>query len=268
MSEEVEEIKKKNDELIVNEGGGGREFLKEELVKKAKETEFKEHMSGNREYMRDMILGSNDGLVSIFLLIAGIVGGGLQSKEILIAGVAAAVAGAISMMAGEYLSTKSQEEVYDAEIAVEREHMKYFRDHEVQEARDMLKELGIEGELLDLVIEQVAADDERLMKLMLTMEFGILDANRRSPLKATIMIGFMFFLGSVPPIFPFVFPLQVYTAFTFSAILSAISLFIVGAAKTKVTLKNPWYSGLENFAIGAVGAIVSYIIGLSYGVIF
>ncbi len=268
MSEEAEKIKEKNDGLVLKGSANLGAPMDEELVARAKETEFKEHMSGNREYMRDMILGSNDGLVSIFLLIAGIVGGGLQSKEILIAGVAAAVAGAISMMAGEYLSTKSQEEVYDAEIAVEREHMKYFRDHEVQEARDMLKELGIEGELLDQVIEQVAADDERLMKLMLTMEFGILEINRRSPLKATIMIGFMFFLGSIPPIFPFVFPIEVYTAFAFSAVLSALSLFIVGAVKTKVTLKNPWYSGLENFAIGAVGAIVSYVIGLSYGVIF
>ncbi len=268
MSEEVEELTDKNDSKITTGAMNEDAHLEEELIKRAEETEFKEHMSGNREYMRDMILGSNDGLVSIFLLIAGIVGGGLQSKEILIAGVAAAVAGAISMMAGEYLSTKSQEEVYDAEIAVEREHMKYFRDHEVQEARDMLKELGIEGELLDRVIEQVAADDERLMKLMLTMEFGILEINRRSPLKATIMIGFMFFLGSIPPIFPFIFPIGVYVAFAFSAVLSAISLFIVGAVKTKVTLKNPIYSGLENFAIGAVGAIVSYVIGLSYGIIF
>ena len=82
---------------------------------------YEPHIGASRQYMRDIILGVNDGLVSTFLLVSGVVGGGLSSTDVLLTGVAGALAGMISMAIGEYLATKSQEEVFDAELALEAE---------------------------------------------------------------------------------------------------------------------------------------------------
>ena len=84
---------------------------------------YRPHVGPTRQYMRDIILGVNDGLVSIFLLVVGVVGGGLTSQQILLAGVAASIAGAVSMASGEYIATKSQEQVFDREMELEKEHL-------------------------------------------------------------------------------------------------------------------------------------------------
>ena len=87
------------------------------------------HLGESRQYLRDIILGVNDGLVSTFLLVAGVVGGGLTATQVLLTGIAGAVAGMVSMGAGEYIATKSQEEVFNAEMALEIEHLENHRDH-------------------------------------------------------------------------------------------------------------------------------------------
>ena len=78
--------------------------------------DYEPHIGGSRQYMRDIILGVNDGLVSTFLLVSGVVGGGLEATQVLLTGIAGAVAGMVSMAIGEYLATKSQEEAFDAEL--------------------------------------------------------------------------------------------------------------------------------------------------------
>ena len=87
---------------------------------------FTEHLGKHRQYWRDIILGVNDGLVSMFLLVAGVVGGGMATRNILLTAVAGAIAGAVSMAAGEYMATKSQDEVFQGEIELEKEHIGTF----------------------------------------------------------------------------------------------------------------------------------------------
>ena len=82
-----------------------------------------EHLGASREYWRDIILGVNDGRVSMSLLVAGVVGGALDTRTVLLTGVAGAIAGSISMGVGEYIATKAQEEVFHGEVALEREHI-------------------------------------------------------------------------------------------------------------------------------------------------
>ena len=86
-----------------------------------------EHLGGHRQYWRDIILGVNDGLVSTFLLVMGVWGGGLSSKDILLTSVSGALAGAISMCAGEYVATKSQNQVLSGEIQLETTHVQSWR---------------------------------------------------------------------------------------------------------------------------------------------
>lgn len=227
---------------------------------------YRPHTGPTRQYMRDIILGVNDGLVSIFLLVVGVVGGGLTSDLVLLTGVAASIAGAVSMAAGEYIATKSQEEVFDREMMLEKEHLKYHRDVERQEIRDMFGDLGFLPEDAERIVEIVDADDDSFLKVMMALEFGVVDTERRSPYTAMVMSGLLFLLGSLPSILPFVFIDNTTTALWIAAGASGICLFAVGALKTVATHTNPVTSGLENMAVAAGGAAVAYGVGSLFDV--
>ena len=113
---------------------------------------YEPHIGETRQYWRDIILGVNDGLVSMYLLVVGVVGGGLDNAQVLLTGLAGALAGAISMAAGEYLATKSQDEVLEAELALERVHIKDHRAMEVGQLREMFSDMGIADSDLEGVV--------------------------------------------------------------------------------------------------------------------
>ena len=222
---------------------------------------YEPHVGESRPYMRDIILGVNDGLVSVFLLVAGIVGGGLGRDQILLAAVAGAIAGAISMAAGEYLATRSQEEVFDREIALEKTHIKHHRNAEVDQLFSMFSDMGVADEDLDNVVAAFSRDDEVLLNSMKVLEFGIIDTERRSPYTAMVLSGLLFLAGSLPSIIPFFFTSNVTVGLTWAALLTAVGLFAVGAVKTIVTRTHPIRSGFENLVIAGIGGIVAYFIG-------
>lgn len=222
---------------------------------------YRPHVGETRQYVRDIILGVNDGLVSIFLLVAGVVGGGLDSETILLTAVAGGVAGAISMAAGEYLATRSQEEVFDAEIELEREHIKYHRESEVNQFYEMFRDMGIVEHRLDDVVAAFTDDDETILNAMKVMEFGLVDDERRSPFRAMVMSGLLFLAGSLTSVLPFVFTDSPGLGLTWAAILTALGLFGVGAAKTTLTRTPVIKAGLENLVIAGIGGLIAYWVG-------
>src|SRR3972149_5598807 len=127
---------------------------------------YVEHIGMTRQYWRDIILGVNDGLVSMLLLAAGVVGGGLDADQVLLTGVAGAIAGAVSMAAGEYLATKAQDEGLTAELDLERTHIIHYRDLEVAQIREMLTAMGVRADELEVVANALTRDDEILLNAM------------------------------------------------------------------------------------------------------
>lgn len=225
------------------------------------EVPYREHVGASRQYWRDIILGVNDGLVSMFLLVAGIVGGGLSAAQVLIAGVAGSLAGAISMAAGEYMATKSQLEVFDREMALEVEHLEYHRDHERQELVEMFTDMGLEAKDVEYVVNAFDKSDEAMMKVMMALEFGVVDSEQRSPYLAAVLSGLLFLAGSLPAVVPFIFTDSTTTGLLWAAIAASIGLFAVGAFKTRVTGTNPVRAGAENLAVALLGAAASYGVG-------
>ncbi|MCL1593463.1 MAG: VIT1/CCC1 transporter family protein [Actinomycetia bacterium] len=225
---------------------------------------YQPHIGATRQYMRDIILGVNDGLVSTFLLVSAVVGGGLDAIDVLLTGVAGAIAGMISMAVGEYIATKSQEEVFEAELALEREHLKYFRQHEKDQLRDMLSDVGLTGDDLEQVVEIIDADDNAMLNMHAALEFGIVDTERRSPIAAAIFSGLLFLGGALPSVVPFAFIDNTGTALLVAGILSGIGLIAVGAIKTMHTGKSPVLSALENFALGMIGGVLAYFVGKAF----
>ncbi len=225
---------------------------------------YEAHVGTSRQYWRDIILGVNDGLVSTVLLVAVVVGGGLNSDQILLTAVGGAIAGAISMAAGEFLATKSQTEVLEREINLERDHIRDHREMEVNQLRDMLADLAIEGDDLDTAVSIFSSDDNRLLNSMKVMEFGMVDTEERSPYAAMGVSGLLFMAGALPSVIPFAFTDSPEFGLLIAGVLTAIGLFAVGAAKSIVTKTNPTVAGIENLAIAGVGGVIAFWIGILF----
>jgi vacuolar iron transporter family protein len=226
---------------------------------------YEPHIGDTRQYWRDMILGANDGLVSIFLLVVGVVGGGLNVDQVLLTGVAGALAGAVSMAAGEYLATKSQEEVLEAELKLERVHIEHHRDMELDQLREMFADMGIADGDLDGIVSAFNRSDEALLNAMKSLEFGIVESERRSPFLAMLASGGLFLVGSVPAIVPFAMLATPSAAVGWATVLSLGGLFAVGVIKARVTKNNWVISGLENMLIAGVGGVFAWFIGNAVG---
>lgn len=222
------------------------------------------HIGESRQYWRDIILGVNDGLVSIFLLVVGVVSGGLDREQVLLTAIAGAIAGAVSMAAGEYLATKSQDEVLEAELSLEQEHIKQFRDMELGQLRGFFAEMGVKPEHLDGVMNAFESNDRALLNAMAALEFGVVDSERRSPFLAMVASGGLFLLGSLPSVLPFAIAPDTSTALLWATVLSLLGLFGVGVVKAYVA-KTGWLrSGLENLVVAGVGGAIAWAIGRAF----
>jgi VIT1/CCC1 family predicted Fe2+/Mn2+ transporter len=227
-----------------------------------------QHLGSHRQYWRDIILGVNDGLVSTFLLVAGVAGGGLSSTDILLTAIAGALAGAVSMCAGEYVATKSQNEVLDGEINLESEHIEKYLGDEVQELTDLLPLIGIpdkETHLQQTLIEYYRNNPDALLQIMIALEFGVIDEERRRPVCAGLMSCTLFILGALPSVIPFIFsgdrPMKGLIA---AAVITVVCLLTVGAIKTWATRGNCFRASIENLVIAGFGGAFAYGVGVFF----
>jgi len=212
--------------------------------------------------VRDVIFGANDGLVSILALVAGVYGALTESHPILIAGIAGAVAGAISMGAGAYLSAKSEKEVTEKES--ERKGIK--RRGTPEEEREKLVRFyqarGFKRRDAENVADRVTQQVESSESYTLGEELGLTSEESWPPGKAALFTGLSFAVVSLIPILPFAF-LQVNPAVITAAIASIACLFVVGASKAIFSRKSSLRSGAEMMAIGTLAAAATYAIGLA-----
>lgn len=219
------------------------------------------HIGESRQYWRDIILGVNDGLVSTYLLVVTVVSGGLAIGDVLLTGIAGALAGSVSMAAGEYLATKSQDEVLTAELALEVEHLAQFRNTELEQLREMFTDMGIAPDDLETVVAAFDKSDEAMLNVMAALEFGVVDSERRSPYLAMAASGLLFLVGAIPSVLPFAIMSDTTSALIVASVLTFGALFIVGAVKARVAKTSLFKSGLENLAIAGVGGVIAWLIG-------
>lgn len=231
-------------------------------------TAFKEsfHLEGG-ELIRQVTFGLNDGVVSIFALLAGLVGAGQSSDTILITLLAASVAGALSMAAGEYVSNKSEAEFYKHEIEQERLEIELCPHIEKEELRLMYRRKGFEGELLEEIVDRITANRELWVREMVMDELGVADVEQDGGFKTSLVILFAFLGGAAFPTIPYLLagPMNLETKATFIAAtcVTVVGLFGAGAMKKFVTGVNWLKSGGEMLLVGFFAYLVSYLIGLA-----
>lgn len=221
-----------------------------------------------RNYVRDIVLGFNDGLVSTYAVVAGVFGAGFATGNIALAGVAAGVAGALSMGIGEYLSTKSQAEYYEAERRIEREHLREYPEVEKGEMREYLAAKGIEDPALTAAVEKLFADPDRFLDVMMREEFGQSPQMERSALAASAIIMVAFVVGAALSVAPFLAMPDGREArgFLFASALSFGGLLLAGATKSWASGLPKWKGALEMALLGGAAAAITYGVGTLVGV--
>ena len=216
--------------------------------------------------IRAAVLGVNDGLVSNFSLVMGVAGGTSGDRDfILLAGIAGLLAGAFSMAAGEYVSVRSQRDVYEYEIRKEELELTEFPDEEKEELALIYQAKGLSEEEAQHVAEHVMADPKVALDTMAREELGLDPDQLGAPWTASLSSFAAFVAGAFVPIFAYVINAGD-LAFFLSAGLSAAALATVGAAIGLMSGRNAAWSGLRMLLAGGAAAAVTYGVGSLIGV--
>ncbi|MGL1891765.1 MAG: VIT1/CCC1 transporter family protein [Spirochaetaceae bacterium] len=223
------------------------------------------HLQGG-ELIRQITFGMNDGVVSIFALLAGLAGAGQDSKTILITLIAATVAGALSMAAGEFISSKSEADYFNHEIEQETLEIKLCPEVEKEELRIIYKNKGLKGDLLEQVVTELTKDPKQWVREMVIDELGVTELEHGSDLKSSFIIFGAFIIGACFPTLPYLLliNLDIDSALLFKVATGVTvgGLFLAGALKKFVTGVNWLKSGIEMLAVGLFAFTIAYIIGL------
>lgn len=233
------------------------------------ETQAREpwHRSGGGGTLRAAIFGVSDGLVSNAALVLGIAGAtsGGDGSFVVLAGVAGLLAGAFSMAAGEYVSMRSQTEVLERQIELERAELEAMPEEEEKEIAAIYRGRGFAEAEAAAIAKQLMADPKIALETLVREELGLDPEELGSPWGASIGSFLAFAIGAFVPLLPFIL-LTGGTALAVSIGLTSLALFAVGASVSLLTGRSALYSGARQLLIGIAAAGITYLIGSLIGV--
>jgi vacuolar iron transporter family protein len=227
-------------------------------------------MGGMGRRLRDIILGGQDGLVNVLGLVLGVAAATQSVRVIFVAGLAATFSESIAMGGVAYTSALADRDYYLSERAREAREVDEVPDMEREEVRQIFRQKGLRGELLERVVQEITSDRDTWIQVMMSDELHLTPVVERGLVGRAILTGVSTLIGSLVPLLPFIFvPLGILSvgAATLLALpLCAAVLFGVGAYKA-LTLVGDWrISGLQMLIIGMVSAFAGYVIGRLLGV--
>ena len=221
-----------------------------------------QHREPHRQtnWLRDVILGGQDGLVNMLGIILGVIAGGGSNTVLLAAGFAAAITESISMGAVGYTSTVSERDYYLAQRAQEAAEITAKPEAERREIREIYAAKGFTGELLDRVVETITANRDRWLETMMNEELHLRPLQTGDILRSAVVITVATFIGHLIPLVPFL-ALARKPALIVSVVASALALFGVGVYSA-LTLVGDWRkSGLKMVVIGLGAAGIGFLVG-------
>jgi len=213
-------------------------------------------------YLREFVYGGMDGSVTTFAVVAGAEGAHLGSSVVIILGFANLLADGFAMSVGSYLSSKSDHDNYIRHRNTEYWEVDHLPEVEKEEIREIYREKGFEGELLEEVVRVITSDKDRWVNVMMKEELEMIPETK-SPFAMGTATFVSFVLVGLIPLLSYVGDLFVRLPNTFflSAILTSVAFIIIGMVKVKVTQTSRWKGVLETLLLGASAAIVSYFVG-------
>jgi vacuolar iron transporter family protein len=215
--------------------------------------------------LRAAVFGVNDGLVSNASLILGVAGASANNSIILLSGVAGLLAGAFSMAAGEYVSVRSQREMFEHQIGLERDELAQYPEEEAEELALIYAARGLPRDDARKLAKAIIADPAQALDTLAREELGLNPEDLGSPWGVAIFSFLSFAAGALVPLLPF-FAVGGERALLVSIACTALTLFGVGAAISLFTGRSALRDGLRMLAIGAAAGALTYAIGKLLGV--
>ena len=221
--------------------------------------------AGGSGSLRAAVFGINDGLVSNTSLVLGIAGASADARLIVATGIAGLLAGAFSMASGEYVSVRSQRELFEFQIGEEREELERYPEEEAEELALIYAARGVPLDDARALTRVLVQDKEKALDTLAREELGLNPAELGSPWGAALSSFLAFALGALLPLLPFVLHLDD-APLEWTLLVSSASLFVIGAALSLFSGRNALYGGLRMLLIGAAAGGATFGIGKLLGV--
>jgi VIT1/CCC1 family predicted Fe2+/Mn2+ transporter len=238
--------------------GGRLVLLPRDLMPDDAGGDLREHRDVSGGWLRPAVFGAMDGLVTNSSLIAGIGGGGGGHAMIVLTGIAGLIAGAFSMATGEYISVKSQNELTQAEVELERLQHERDRDGKLDRLTQVFMDKGVSPNLAEAVSRQISADPERAVVTHVREELGLDPDDLPSPRTAAVASFISFTIGALVPLGPF---LLGYPSLQAALTLAGLAAFAGGAAVARLTGRSSVLGGLRQFTAAFLATGMAYFIG-------
>ena len=210
--------------------------------------------------LREVVFGAQDGLLSTVALVTSVAVAIGDGATILVAGLAAAFAGMISMATGAYLGSRAEQDVQRAEIAREARELEENPAEEFAELVVILQREGRTFEEANTLASEIAQDKEAWLRTLVEKELGISSEETTNPVKDALVMGVSFVVAAMIPIVPYLF-LTGRNAIVVSVAGALVGLFVLGMGKGRLVSKSPLLQGLEILVIGAISAAIGFILG-------
>lgn len=224
-----------------------------------------EHSNSNDyNWIADFVYGGIDGAITTFAVVAGVEGASLAVPIIVILGFANLFGDGFSMSVGKYLSDKANLEQYEKIRQIEFRHLKEKTEHEIGEVRDIMKTYGFKGKDLERAVVIITSNPDGWVDLMMRNEFNMTNENV-NPMKGALITFFSFVIVGFIPLIGYTF--RAFVDFTdeqmfyVTAVTTLFALFLVGTVKSKFSMRNWFFCGLETALVGGVAATIAYMVG-------
>jgi VIT1/CCC1 family predicted Fe2+/Mn2+ transporter len=222
------------------------------------------HRGAGGGALRAAVFGVNDGLVSNTSLVLGMAGASLSNDVVFLTGVAGLLAGAFSMAAGEFISMQTQREMFEHQIAQEKEELDLYPEEEAEELALIYEARGLPLEEARAVAKTLISDPATALDALAREELGLNPEDLGSATGAALWSFLAFSAGAFLPLAPFVFGIS--APVPVAAAIASLALFGVGAAMSLFSGKNAVFGGVRMLAIGALAGAATFAIGSLFGV--
>ncbi|MBI2050184.1 MAG: VIT1/CCC1 transporter family protein [Parcubacteria group bacterium] len=219
------------------------------------------HHAGRGSYLRNMVYGANDGIVTTFAVVAGVAGASLEPKIVLILGFANLLADGVAMATGNFLGTRSENQLQAKERRMEEWETVNIPDEERKEIEHIYRAKGFKGKELESIVATITADKKLWVDEMMVAELGIIPGEEEKPISNSVATFVAFVAAGLLPLLPYVLGVEFGNVFYTAIGMTAIALFAVGAARSLITKESWIISGIEMLGVGAIAAVSAYGVG-------
>ena len=223
------------------------------------------HETRGSSVLRPSVFGATDGLVANVSLIMGVAGASSgDAHTVVLAGIAGLMSGSFSMAVGEYISVRSQHELLDYQIELQRQQLRHTPEQERAILVEIYESRGLSRADANFIVERLLAKPKRALDTFVRDEIGLSAQTMGSPIAAAVGSLLAFALGASVPLAPFLL-LSGATAFALTIAATLAALFLVGLGVSRLTHRQPVRSGLRQAALGLLAAAATYAIGALLG---